>query len=150
MIINLEISDIEAVMDIWLRTNINAHQFIPQNYWIKNYNLVKEQYLSVSKTYVYKEDSIIKAFISVIDDAFIGALFVAEEYQGKGIGKKLVDHCKSLYLVLELGVYKQNIQAIAFYKNCGFIIIKERLNGDSGFTEYVMSWKKEGDDDIIT
>ncbi|TGC08331.1 N-acetyltransferase [Methanolobus halotolerans] len=143
MIKNLDIPETETVMDIWLKVNITAHQFIPEHYWIRNYSVVKEQYLPVSTTFVYKEDGMIKAFISVIDNSFIGALFVSEEYQGQGIGKKLLDHCKYLYSGLELSVYTKNIQAINFYKKCGFIIRKKQLNEDSGFWEYIMSWKIE-------
>ncbi|MDW7733597.1 MAG: hypothetical protein SCH66_14360 [Methanolobus sp.] len=57
--------EINDVMDIWLRTNITAHSFIPEHYWIENYNVVKEEYLPVSATFVYREDNTIKAFISV-------------------------------------------------------------------------------------
>ncbi len=143
MIKELENCEIDSTMDIWLKTNISSHYFIPEEYWIRNYNVVKEEYLPVSVTFVYKENDVIKAFISVIDDCFIGALFVLEEYQGKGIGQKLLDHCKSLYLNLELGVYTENKAAIDFYIKNGFKVKKKQNNNDSGFMEYVMSWKKE-------
>ena len=34
-------------------------------------------------------DGMIKGFISIIDDSFIGALLVDNTYQGQGIGKQL-------------------------------------------------------------
>lgn len=142
MIKELEKIEIEEVMNIWLKTNISAHNFISRNYWVKNYNIVKDKYIPVSKTFVYKEDNIIKGFISIIDNSFIGALFVLEDYQGQGIGKKLVNHCKDLYSSLELAVYSENIPSVEFYKHCDFIIKKEQTNEDSGFMEYIMSWVK--------
>ena len=143
MIKRLESCEIDAIMDIWLKTNINAHYFIPKEYWIGNYNIVKEEYLPVSTTFVYKENEVIKAFISVIDDHFVGALFVSERYQGQGIGQRLLDHCKYLNSTLELGVYTENKAALKFYKKNGFIIKNEQSNKDSGFMEYFMSWVKE-------
>ncbi|WP_099192299.1 N-acetyltransferase [Tepidibacter mesophilus] len=143
MIKKLEKLEIEEIMNIWLKTNITAHSFIPEEYWIKNYNLVKEEYLPISTTFVYKEDSVIKGFISIIDNSFIGGLFVLDNYQGQGIGKKLLNYCKSLYPSLELAVYTENRSSVNFYKHCGFIIKKEQQNEDSGFIEYVMKWIKK-------
>ncbi|MGO5064636.1 N-acetyltransferase [Clostridium sp. FAM 1755] len=142
MIKQLEKIEIEEVMDIWLKTNITAHSFIPKEYWVKNYNIVKEEYFPISKTFIYKEENIIKGFISIIDSSFIGALFVLEEYQAQGIGKKLLNHCKSLYSNLELAVYTKNISSVNFYKYCGFTIKEEKKHEDSGFMEYIMTWEK--------
>ncbi|EJP6472319.1 N-acetyltransferase [Clostridium botulinum] len=142
MIKRLEKIEIEEVMDIWLKTNITAHSFIPKEYWVKNYNIVKEEYFPISKTFIYKEENIIKGFISIIDSSFIGALFVLEEYQGQGIGKKLLNHCKYLYSTLELAVYTKNISSVDFYKHCGFVIREEKKHEDSGFMEYIMTWEK--------
>lgn len=143
MIKQLENSEIDIIMDIWLKTNIAAHHFIPEYYWAENYNVVKEEYLPVSTTFVCKEDGIIKGFISVIDNSFIGALFVLETHQGKGIGQKLLEYCKFLCSNLELAVYAQNKPAVDFYTKNGFAIKKEQPNEDSGFIEYIMFWTKE-------
>ncbi len=143
MIKQLENLQMEEVMDIWLKTNITAHNFIPEQYWIKNYDVVKNEYMPISTTFVYEEDNRIKAFISIIDNSFIGALFVLGDYQGQGIGKELLSHCKSLYSSLELGVYKENISAVNFYKHCGFAVRTEHRNEDSGFMEYTMTWTKQ-------
>lgn len=143
MIKELENCEIDAIMDIWLKTNISSHCFIPEEYWVANYNVVKEEYLPISETFVYIENEVIKGFIGVIDGHFIGALFVLEEYQGNGIGQELLDHCKSLYLSLELGVYTENRLAVGFYTKNGFIVKKEQSNEDSGFMEYIMVWKKD-------
>ncbi|AIF53065.1 N-acetyltransferase [Pelosinus sp. UFO1] len=142
MIKDFEKNKIDAVMKIWLDTNINAHHFIRENYWVDNYDVVKEQYMPMARTFIYEEDSIIKGFISIIEGFFIGALFVAKEYQGQEIGLKLIDHCKALYSKLELAVYVENIDAVNFYKRCGFKIQVEQANKDSGFTEYLMDWQE--------
>lgn len=140
MIRELRPTEIEDVMDIWLRTNITAHSFIPEHYWTGNYKVVKEGYIPISTTFVYEENGTIRAFISIIDSKLIGALFVSEAYQGRGIGKKLLGHCKSLYPALELRVYMENENAISFYTRCDFMIKEEQTNEDSGYREYVMTW----------
>ena len=38
-------TDITKVADIWLDTNIKAHNFISAQYWESNYELVKEMLL---------------------------------------------------------------------------------------------------------
>ncbi|WP_411681107.1 N-acetyltransferase [Clostridium thailandense] len=142
MIKQLEAFEIKEVMDIWLKTNVSAHNFMPREYWLENYKNVEEEYLPASTTFIYKENGVIKGFVSIIDNSFIGALFVHEDYQGQGVGEKLVNYCKSLYQGLRLGVYKENISAVNFYRNCGFITEKDQKNEDSGYEEYVMSWTK--------
>ncbi len=97
-------------------------------------------YLPNSDTYVYKKDNKVVAFVSVVDDSFIGALFVDTAYQGQGIGKQLVDYCKSTYANLELMVYTRNIPAIRFYEKCGFTVQGEQENPSSGYAEYLMEW----------
>lgn len=142
MIKKLDNRYIDDIMDIWLSTNISAHNFISEQYWTKNYDIVKNEYLPISETFVYEEDGKVKGFISIIDNSFIGALFVLEKDQGQGIGKKLIKHCKNIYSSLELCVYVENINAVNFYKGCGFIIVKEQENEDSEFMEYLMKWTK--------
>lgn len=143
MIKELENFEIDEVLDVWLKTNIKAHNFIDKSYWINNYEIVKNEYIPNSKTFIYKEENIIKGFISVLNNCFIGALFVLDEYQGKGIGKSLIDYCKNLYPKLELSVYKENTFAISFYKKYNFKIEKEIQCEDLPNKEYLMKWTKK-------
>lgn len=76
MIRKLNEADIDKVMDIWMKSTIKAHDFISKEYWQNNYNTVKEVYIPMSETFVYKDVQGIKGFISVINNEFIGALFV--------------------------------------------------------------------------
>ncbi|NDW19695.1 N-acetyltransferase [Dysgonomonas sp. 216] len=142
MIRKMTDADIDAVMDIWLKTNIAAHDFIPENYWIGNFHAVKGEYLPKSENYVFESDGAIKAFISVVDNYFIGALFVSSDYQGQGVGQKLLDYCKDNYSRLEVAVYKDNIAAVGFYMKLDFVIKKEQMNIDSRYGEYIMEWGK--------
>ena len=40
MIRKMQNIDINRVTDIWLKTNLKAHYFIPEQYWTSNYELV--------------------------------------------------------------------------------------------------------------
>ena len=114
---NLEVNE---VMDIWLNSTIKAHNFISEDYWKKNYNTVKNIYLPQGATYVYSEENKILAFISIINEELIGALFVDPDYQGQGIGRKLIEFVKIMYKKLSLKVYEKNYSAVKFYEKMGF------------------------------
>ena len=62
MIKKLQKTDINRVADIWLKTNLKAHYFIPEQYWTNNYEVVKEM-LPQAEVYVYEDDKIIQGFI---------------------------------------------------------------------------------------
>ena len=131
-------NDINPVMQIWKNENIKAHKFISKEYWESNYNTVKEVYIPIADSFIYEEKGIIKGFISVIDKEFIGALFVDNNYQGLGIGSKLIGYVDSIYDELTLTVYKDNSRAVSFYKSIGFNILDEQINDDTGSIEYYM------------
>ena len=138
MIRNIENKDIDKIMDIWLKSAIKAHDFIDEEYWNKNYNTVKDVYIPMSDTFVYEDEENIKGFISIINNEFIGALFVDIDCQGNGIGKKLINYAMNKYKKLNLAVYKDNKKSVDFYMNRGFKIVKEQEDEDSGYKEYIM------------
>ncbi|MBC5997147.1 N-acetyltransferase [Romboutsia ilealis] len=138
MIRDLENKDIDKIMNIWLKSTIKAHNFITKEYWENSYNDVRDVYIPMSETFVYEDKDDIKGFISIINNEFIGALFVDIDYQGNGIGKYLINYAIDEYKKLNLAVYKENKKSVEFYINRGFEIIKEQINEDSGHSEYIM------------
>lgn len=113
MIRKLQKTDINKVSHIWLNANLKAHFFIPEQYWISNYEFVKEMLLQ-SEVYVYENNNKIQGFIGVKDD-YIEGVFVADEMQSHGIGKNLLDYIKNKKAKLQLNVYQKNVRAILFY-----------------------------------
>ena len=141
MIRKLQKIDINRVADIWLKTNLKAHYFIPEQYWTNNYEVVKEM-LPQAEVYVYEDDKIIQGFIG-INDEYIEGIFVSDEMQSHGIGKILLDYMKDKKVRLQLNVYQKNVRAISFYQREGFIIQCEDLDEDTGEKEYTMLWKRK-------
>lgn len=92
MIRALQKADIERVVDIWLDTNLKAHNFIPGQYWKDNINLVKEM-LPQAEVYVYENDCQIEGFIG-LNDEYMEGIFVRDEMQSQGIGKLLLNFVK--------------------------------------------------------
>lgn len=45
---------VDSVVNIWLNTNLQAHWFIDEQYWKKNYELVKGMLLE-AEVYIYVE-----------------------------------------------------------------------------------------------
>ena len=67
MIRKLRKTDINRVADIWLKTNLKAHSLISEQYWISNYERVKEM-LPQAEVYVYEDDKMIQGFLGVRDE----------------------------------------------------------------------------------
>ena len=142
MIRKLQKVDINRVADIWLKTNLKAHFFIPEQYWISNYEFVKEM-LPQAEVYVYEDDKMIQGFIG-INDEYIEGIFVSDEMQSCGIGKMLLDYIKDKKDKLQLKVYQKNVRAMSFYQREGFTIQSEEMDEFTREKEYVMNWESSG------
>ncbi len=134
--------DLFSIMQIWLDTNIKAHSFISQNYWIENYENVKN-ILPQAVIYVYEDDNTnqIDGFLGLTND-YIEGLFVREAIQSKGIGKQLLNYAKEIKSSLRLSVYQKNARAISFYKREQFVICSENNDERTNEKEFIMTWNK--------
>ena len=140
MIRKLKIDELEIVMKIWLKTNIEAHNFISADYWLGNYELVKKM-LPDATIFVYEEENAILGFIGLIEN-YIAGIFIDANSQSKGIGKALLDYVKKSYSELSLQVYKKNSRAVRFYLREDFVVLNEQADENTGKTELVMNWTK--------
>ena len=132
-------ADLDRVVDIWYTTSMQAHHFIPAQYWEKHKQQMKNHYLPKSEAYVAVYATTIIGFFALVEDV-LAALFVLPAMQGKGIGSLLLKHAKTLRSSLQLKVYAKNAQSIEFYKKKGFFIRAKTRDESTGEFEFIMEW----------
>lgn len=140
MIRALRTSDMDRVASIWLETNLQAHSFIPAEYWKSNLEYVQEA-LPLAEVHVYEDAQGVQGFIGLNGDHVEG-LFVAAGMQSHGIGKQLMDHVKRRRDALTLEAYRKNVDAVRFYQREGFTLQNEDLDESTGEMEYSMQWRR--------
>lgn len=140
MIRDLKETDIDRIAEIWLDTNIKAHDFIPSEYWQDKFNMVKKMF-SQAEIYVYENEKTILGFIGMSEE-YIAGIFVSSGVQSQGIGKLLLNFVKDRKNKLYLNVYQKNIRAIQFYHREDFKIESENFDSDNNEKEYIMVWEK--------
>lgn len=135
-------NDLYAVMQIWFDTNVITHNFISKNYWIDNYDMVKE-ILPQAEVYVYENEitNQIEGFIGLTNN-YIAGLFVKESAQSKGIGKQLLDYAKNVKENMTLNVYEKNDRAIKFYMREQFRIHSKNIDANTDEQELIMVWSR--------
>ena len=73
MIRPLQAPDLARAAEIWLNTNLKAHDFIPAEYWQDHFDQVK-QMLPLAEVYLYEEQGEIQGFIG-LSGSYIAVLF---------------------------------------------------------------------------
>lgn len=124
-------SDQEELLKLWYDVSFVSHPFIPADFWAEHIEVLKEKYLPASDTYVAESKQRIVGFISLMGN-YVGALFVADDYQNQGVGTKLLSFCRRLRGNLYVDVYKENARARDFYKRRGFLEKKEKNQEETG------------------
>ncbi|MBN2314182.1 MAG: GNAT family N-acetyltransferase [Sedimentisphaerales bacterium] len=132
-------SDMNEVLDIWLRASIEAHRFVGREFWASKVDDMRKNYIPASETYVFIDDEKIKGFFSLHGET-LAAMFVSPEVQGNGIGRQLMDKAKSLRNRLVLTVYRENPGSIQFYSKSGFVTVEERVDEHTGHVEILMEY----------
>ena len=143
MIRKFESRDLDAVMQIWLHGNLDAHAFIPASFWEAHFETVHDM-LPQAELYVHEaEDTLqIDGFIGLTENHIEG-IFVAKAARSKGIGKALLEYAKSLKSRLTLSVYQKNERAIAFYRREQFTVQSEGIDEDTNEAEIQMLWTRQ-------
>ena len=127
MIRKFESRDLDAVMQIWLHGNLDAHAFIPADFWTDHFEMVRD-ILPQAELYVHENEATrqIDGFIG-LSESHIEGIFVAKSARSKGIGKALLEYAKSRKPRLTLSVYQKNERAIAFYRREKFVVQSEGI-----------------------
>ena len=142
MVRKFETQDLDAVMQIWLQANLDAHAFIPASFWEAHFEMVRDL-LPQAELYVHEDAGTrqIDGFIGLTENHIEG-IFVVKSARSKGIGKALLDYAKSRKPRLDLSVYQKNERALAFYRREQFVVQSEGIDGDTNEAEIQMLWTR--------
>ena len=143
MIRKFENLDLDAVMQIWLQANLDAHAFIPASFWEAHFEIVRDM-LPQAELYVHENEAPrqIDGFIGLTENHIEG-IFVAKAARSKGIGKALLDYVKPRRPRLTLGVYQKNERALAFYRPEQFVVQSEGIDEDTNEADIQMLWMRQ-------
>lgn len=139
MIRKMKDAELEKVSQIWLDSNLEAHDFIDKNFWLDNYSVVKKQF-KTAEIYVDAEQEV-RGFVG-LQENYIAGIFVDKKYRNQGIGKRLLDFLKKNHQQLSLDVYDKNILAKQFYERNGFEVSIHSVEKETGEKESRLVWKK--------
>lgn len=149
MIRNFKNSDLSSIMQIWLTSNTEVHNFVPEKYWTDHVEMVKEM-LPQAEIYVSENENIqqIDGFIGVNED-YIEGIFVKKSMRSKGIGKQLLDYVEKIKSQISLSVYQKNKKAISFYQREHFTMEGEGMDDDTGEKDFFMIWRRKRNTPVL-
>ena len=142
MIRKFETQDLDAVMQIWLHGNLDAHAFIAASFWTEHFEMVRDL-LPQAELYVHENEDTrqIDGFIGLTENHIEG-IFVAKAARSKGIGRALLEYAKSRKPRLTLGVYQKNERALVFYQREQFVVHSEGIDEDTNEADIQMLWTR--------
>ncbi|KAA3658435.1 MAG: GNAT family N-acetyltransferase [Chloroflexi bacterium] len=69
--------------------------------------------------------------LSAMDNE-VGSIFVQPEFQGRGIGRALMDKAQALHRNLEVEVFEANPIGRRFYASYGFELLSKKIHDETG------------------
>jgi len=134
--------DFHIVKNILLTTWKNTYTFIPEvdilTHFEKHYSedrLVEILNNPFSEGIIAEVNSVSAGWLKLFEDHinkkfFVSSLYVLPEFQGFGLGKRLLNESYRIakekqFSKVWLGVMKQNVKSLKWYKNLGFVFDEE-------------------------
>ena len=132
---------LDSLLAIWLEGNLQAHSFIPKNYWLDNQVGVREG-LAQARIFVKETDGKAVGFLGLVEEEIAG-LFVKEQFQKQGIGEALIQRVKDEKKILTLTVYENNQAALLFYERQAFRRVRSQIDPETQQREWLMRWTRD-------
>ncbi|RJX81342.1 GNAT family N-acetyltransferase [Pseudomonas sp. LS-2] len=115
--------DYPELARVWEASVRATHDFLPENYITLLRNLLETQYLDAVNLFSTRDSHLNITGFGGTTPGKLEMLFIAPDYRGMGLGKKLLHYAIENYRVTELDVNEQNPQALGFYEKQGFEIV---------------------------
>lgn len=119
------------VLEVWEKSVLATHGFLDP----LDFEEIKELVYSINfndfDMYCLVQDLVVGGFVGVADQK-IEMLFLAPEFIGKGLGKKLTEFAIEKLGADKVDVNLQNSPAVAFYKSLGFTTYEQTEKDDQG------------------
>jgi ribosomal protein S18 acetylase RimI-like enzyme len=138
----------DAVADVWMRSWLSNGIADPHGgeSWplAEMRERIPQEIANGWSLYVADDAGTIAAMLAFrLRDGYLDQLFIAPEYQGKGLGKRLLA-CTRQHLPDEIWLrcVRENERAWRWYEREGFVFEKEERDPRSGFTLKYYRWKR--------
>ena len=95
----------------------------------EDYEFISRKLLVENQVWIAEISGVVAGFIAFHDD-WVNQLYIAPEYQRRGIGRDLLAVAKRGKTMLQLWVFEVNEPAIRFYERQGFVVV-ERTDGSA-------------------
>lgn len=127
MIRPYQATDLRKTARVWFNAGSKAYPYLPDFQALtstKAEQVFAEVIAGPDEIWVFEYEASICGFIA-LQDSYIDRLYVDPEHQGKGIGKKLLEHAKAEHpTFLSLHTHQANHEARGFYEQAGFAVHK--------------------------
>jgi len=112
--------DLEALIDIWLRSVRATHKFLTEEDIQFFSRLVRQGLPTIELWVLCDDDNSLIGFMG-LEGNTVEALFLDPNRFRRGGGRLLVNHAEQLKGPLTVDVNEQNSGACRFYEACGFV-----------------------------
>lgn len=119
------------LFEIWRRAVEATHDFLSPDESDAIAAAVRDDYLPDADLWVAEDGEGRALAFMGMTGATVDSLFVDPEWHGRGIGRAMIGHARSLAGPLKVDVNEQNPGALAFYLRLGFRV-EGRSETDSG------------------
>lgn len=122
---------IEELVNVWEKAVLATHDFLTLEKIEEIKVYLPEALKNIPILAIVEEDGKRVGFAGVSKEK-LEMLFIAPDYTGKGIGRRLLEHLFQQYGVCEVGVNEQNPKARGFYERMGFSVYKREALDEQG------------------
>ena len=134
--------DDDAIIAAWRAASHIAHPFLSAAFIEKEERAIREKYLPNTQTLVAEDGGAVVGFASTMGDE-LGAIFLAPNHHGKGIGKALMDAAASGRDFLDVEVFEKNAIGRAFYKRYGFEELSRSTHEETNEELIRLRWRRD-------
>ena len=137
----------DEVARVWMESWVSTGLAEASNFLLANLRArVRHEIEKGWTLYVADDDGRIAAMLALhLPDRYLDQLFVAPEYQGKGLGRQLLAFTRNhLPDEIWLRCVRENDKAWRWYEREGFVFEKQEVEPKTGFTMKYYRWKKNG------
>ncbi|MDH4764717.1 acetyltransferase [Pseudomonas sp. CBMAI 2609] len=113
--------DHPQLLNIWLRSVRATHHFLQESDIEELLPQLRDIYLPAVELWITVDAEDCPLGFIGLNENHVEMLFIEPDLRGKGIGRALLDHARSLRSQMSVDVNEQNPEAVGFYLHYGFV-----------------------------